>query len=113
MTEFTGTFAVTYNTVDTDNFGFLQITSTGAATQALVVDGTANVLGEGTVDVTMPIAVRAVSAGTHFRGYADNKLVTHGHASAGRPGHVGLRVNGTGRLLVAELSAVNAGGQDH
>ena len=43
---------------------------------------------------------RVVGDQTHFRAYANEILVTHGHKDAAGSGFVGLRLNGTGTVLL-------------
>ena len=44
-----------------------------------------------------------VAAGRHLRGYLDGELLVHGHADPLPPARVGLSVEGSGTLRLAEL----------
>ena len=48
--------------------------------------------------------VRAVGDGTHFRGYVDGTMIVHGHGDAASPGVAGLRLDGTGTVVLRRLS---------
>jgi uncharacterized membrane protein len=53
------------------------------------------------------IKLSVVGDGTHFRGYIDDKLYTHGHAPELKPGSVGLIIKGTGALLFNKIEAIS------
>ena len=114
LSDFDGNVAVTYNTRDASNYGALRIGSDGAIGQVLVADGTDNVLDSGQIQVGDAKApFRVVSAGTHYRAYAGGSLIAHGHGKAGLPGRVGLRMDGTGTLLIRRLAAISTSGHEH
>lgn len=46
---------------------------------------------------------RAVGDGSHFRGYVNGKLITHGHAKELPPGPVGLHFEGSGKILLKNI----------
>jgi len=57
---------------------------------------------------------RAVADQTHFRAYADQKMIAHGHGDAGGTGPVGIRLNGSGTVLIDYLQTASLrGGMDH
>jgi uncharacterized membrane protein len=47
---------------------------------------------------------KAVSAGTHYRGYLNGKLKVHGHGDSVAEGKAGLLIDGTGILRIANIS---------
>lgn len=57
--------------------------------------------------ITIPsgwLKLRSVSAGGHFRGYLNGKLVVHGHGEAAPPGKVGVLLEGAGQLRIARMA---------
>jgi len=50
------------------------------------------------------VEYKSVSAGDHFRGYENGKLIVHGHGAAGPEGKVGLELEGTGNIRIAKIS---------
>lgn len=56
--------------------------------------------------VTTPsgwVKLRFVSAGEHFRGYLNGKLIVHGHGEAAPSGKVGIVLEGTGKIRIAQM----------
>ena len=49
------------------------------------------------------ISVRVFGGGGHSRGYINEELLTHGHADDLPPGRFGLRIEGTGRILLESI----------
>ncbi len=47
---------------------------------------------------------RVVSSTTHFRGYVDNELIVHAHAAAPPAGKAGIRISGSGKVTLTEMS---------
>lgn len=57
--------------------------------------------------ITIPtgsLKLKSVSAGEHFRGYLNGKMVVHGHGEAARPGKVGVLLEGAGQLRIARIA---------
>jgi uncharacterized membrane protein len=73
--------------------------------QGRVVDGERSIFATGPAQGGGWQWIRAVGDGTHFRGYVDGEMVVHGHGDAAAPGPVGLRLEGTGTVLLRHLSA--------
>lgn len=69
--------------------------------------GKMRVMDRASYDATGWISLRAVGDGRHFRGFVNDKLVTHGHADELPPGRVGLLVDGRGVLLIDKISVTS------
>lgn len=110
LSEFTGTVALVHHVRGPQDYDFLEVEkpASGQAVVRLgrVEAGHTEVFDEEAARLTTPIALRAVAAGTHFRGYVGEALITHGHGPAADAGRLGLRMDGTGSLGVQRLAAV-------
>ena len=71
-----------------------------------MVDGQPEVFEQGQTDTSKPLYVRVVASGTHFRGYIDKQMVVHGHGDAPEAGGVGLKLEGSGTLLLEQIELV-------
>lgn len=113
LSGFTGRAALVHHVQDAQNYDFLSIeTSAGGGTvrQGRVRNGAVETFDEKALGADAfgggTVALRAVAYGTHFRGYLDGELVTHGHGDAAPTGHAGLLIDGTGPLRLLTLEAV-------
>jgi uncharacterized membrane protein len=104
MSALKGIVNMTYNVQDKDNYDFVSIASDGTVKQGRMANGEAEIFEEGTTDVSKALFVRVVGNGTHFRGYIDKKMVVHGHGDAPEAGSVGLKMEGSGTLLIKKMS---------
>ncbi len=99
-----GIVMLTNNVQDELNFDFVSISSNGAVKQGRMLKGKEEIFEEGTTDVSKPMFVRVVGNGTHFRGYVDKKMIVHGHSDAPKAGGVGLKINGSGTVVLEKMS---------
>ena len=72
--------------------------------QGRVAGGKRSTFATGTAEMDGWRTVRAVGDGTHFRGYVDGTMIVHGHGDAASPGVAGLRLDGTGTVVLRRLS---------
>ena len=111
LSGFTGTAMLAHHVRDAQNYDFLAVEtgSNGTATlrQGRVADGVETTFDTGTATLAAPVALKTYAVGTHFRGYADDTQVTHGHGDAAPPGRVGVRADGTGTVRVLALSVTS------
>ena len=109
LSGFTGTATLAHHVRDARNYDFLAVETgaDGPATvrQGRVVDGVETLFDRGTATLGRTVSLKTYAVGTHFRGYADGRQVTHGHGDAAPPGRVGLRLDGAGSARVLTLSA--------
>jgi|AntRauTorckE6833_2_1112554.scaffolds.fasta_scaffold01876_9 uncharacterized membrane protein len=99
-----GKIMLTNNVVDGSNFDFVSIASDGAVKQGRLVNGEEEIFEEGTADISKPMFVRVVGNGTHFRGYVNKEMVVHGHGDAPKAGGVGMKIEGSGTVLLEKMS---------
>ncbi len=104
VSGFTGTVRLVHHMQDAHTYDFLEIAQ-GRLRQGRLSEGEETIFDEATIDTPSWISLRAVSDGTHFRGYANDELLTHGHGSKPLAGPVGLYFDGHGEVLLSQLSA--------
>lgn len=51
--------------------------------------------------------MRGVSDGGHFRGYINQKLITHGHGAEQPAGRVGIYIEGTGTISISDFKVTS------
>jgi len=102
LDDFDGSFRLTHHVQDADTYGFLAIED-GMMKQGRVDNGEMTVMEEKPFTASGWQTLRVVADKTHFRGYADGTLITHGHGDAPAPGTVGLRLDGTGIAFIKSL----------
>ncbi len=99
-----GIVMLTNNVQDELNFDFVSISSDGEVKQGRMLKGKERIFEDGTIDVSKPMFVRVVGNGTHFRGYVDKKMIVHGHSDAPKAGGVGLKIKGSGTVVLEKMS---------
>lgn len=110
---FDGSFMVVTHVVDAENFLFTSYAN-GSVRQGRSENGDLILMADESFAPKGWINIRAVADQTHFRAYADQQLVAHGHGDAGTDGPVGIRINGTGTVLIDFLqTSALRGGDDH
>ena len=102
LDDFDGSLRLTHHVQDADNYSFLAVED-GVMKQGRVQNGETAIMDEKPFTPSGWQTLRVVADKTHFRGYADGSLITHGHGDAPAPGTVGLRLEGTGTALVGSL----------
>ncbi len=110
---FDGSFMIVTHVVDAENYLFTSYAN-GSVRQGRSENGDLILMADEPFTPKGWVNIRAVADQTHFRAYADQQLVAHGHGDAGTDGPVGIRINGTGTVLVDYLqtSSLRPGG-DH
>lgn len=99
---FNGGLRVVHNVQSADDYYFLELKGSEIRL-GNVRSGAVEIFDEGAVAASDWMHLRLVSHGTHFRGYVNEKMVVHGHAKAPAPGRVGLRLEGTGSILLDDF----------
>lgn len=99
-----GMVMLTNNVQDESNFDFVSVASDGAVKQGRLVNGEEELFEEGTTDVSKSLFVRVVGNGAHFRGYVNKEMVVHGHGDAPKAGGVGLKIKGSGTVVLEKMS---------
>lgn len=104
LETFEGTVSLIHHVQDRQAYDFLAVEGS-TLRQGRVAGGERSTFATGTAQTGGWRTIRAVGDGTHFRGYVDGTMVVHGHGDAAPPGRVGLRMDGTGRVVLRCLSA--------
>jgi uncharacterized membrane protein len=104
LDDFEGTASLVHHVQDAQTYDFLAVEG-AAVRQGRVSGGKRSVLDEASADTDGWRTYRAVGDGTHFRGYLGGEMIVHPHGEALAPGTVGLRLEGTGTVLLRHLSA--------
>jgi uncharacterized membrane protein len=99
LDRFNGSVSIVHHVRDAQNYNFLALED-GKMRQGRVRDGVTEIFDEEEQAGNDWFTLRVVADGTHFRGYVDGKLVVHGHSDAPAPGPVGLRLEGSGTVLL-------------
>lgn len=99
MTHFDGTVMLVHHVIDGDNYHFTAVSRTDMR-QGHSENGDLYLLDTKPFNANGWHTYRVVADLTHFRAYADQELVTHGHKDDAGSGYVGLRLNGTGQVLL-------------
>ena len=102
--DFAGRVQLVHHVQDAENYDFLEV-GDGMIRQGRVTGGERRVFDEKPHETSGRLDLRAISSGTHFRGYASEEQLTHGHGDAPPAGAVGLRLDGTGPVRLERLSA--------
>jgi uncharacterized membrane protein len=108
--EFEGSFALGARVEGDSSGGFLRIRSDGGAQLVARREGKEQLLDEAETPLSgseMKIGLSAV--GRHWKGFADEQTVVHGHAKLPGSGRAALLLDGTGtiRLISLRISPVN------
>lgn len=99
LSDFEGSVMFVHHVQDAQNYHFTALAD-GEMRLGTSEGGDLYLLDEKPLDTAGWHTYRVVGDGTHFRAYSDETLVTHGHGDAPDPGTVGLRLNGTGTVLL-------------
>lgn len=101
--DLTGEVMLVHHLQDAQNFDFVSLNSEGEIRQGRVEQGSTTIFQEGSYEATGTLFVRVVGDGTHFRGYVNREMKVHGHGDAPNEGSVGLRIQGTGSVLISKI----------
>ncbi|MEL7832851.1 DUF2231 domain-containing protein [Fodinibius sp. Rm-B-1B1-1] len=104
LSDFEGDISLVNHVQDAQNYDFVTLTSDGKISQGRVSDGNREVFAEESYSASGMLFIRTVGNGTHFRGYINKEMVVHGHGDAPEAGSVGLKLNGTGTILIDRMT---------
>lgn len=101
--EFKGTVRLIHHAQNTDNYEFVAING-NLMKLGRIVNGKETIFNEGDFDSASGwLNLRVSAAGTHFKGYINDKTITHGHGDKMKNGFVGIMLEGTGTLLLKSI----------
>lgn len=93
--------------------GFVVDTRDGSA----VLTATSGELHRQTAELGERVELATSALGSHYKGYVDGAVVTHGHTDAEGPGYPGILLDGVGRVRVVSITiegeAPPTTGHDH
>ncbi|MDZ7692360.1 MAG: DUF2231 domain-containing protein [Balneolaceae bacterium] len=104
ISDFEGELSLVNHVQDADNYDFVTLTSDGTISQGRVSNGDREVFAEESYAASRMLFIRTVANGTHFRGYINKEMVVHGHGNAPQSGSVGFRIDGSGTVLIDQIS---------
>jgi uncharacterized membrane protein len=109
FSDFEGEVELVNHVQDIENYDFVTLSSDGTITQGRVSNGKHTIFGEESYSASGMLFVRTVVNGTHFRAYINKEMAVHGHGDAPEAGSVGIRLHGSGTLLIDkfELTQLN------
>lgn len=104
LSNFDGEVELVNHVQDAQNYDFVSLSSDGTITQGRVTGGNRNIFGKESYLASGMLFVRTVVNGTHFRAYINKEMAVHGHGDAPQAGSVGLRLNGSGTVIIDSIS---------
>ena len=104
--EFDGELQLVFHVQDVETFDFLSVDNT-AVKLGRMDGGVSNIFEEKPLAESGWLFPRVFGGDGHFRGYVNGELLNHGHADDLAPGPFGLRVNGTGTILIERIQVQN------
>ena len=102
LDEFDGELQLVLHVQDEETFDFLSVGDTSVKLGRMKA-GERTVFEETPLEDDGWLFLRVFGGDGHFRGYVNGELLTHGHADDLAPGPVGLRVDGTGTVLIEKI----------
>ncbi|MCB0719885.1 MAG: hypothetical protein KDD65_15670 [Bacteroidetes bacterium] len=110
--DFEGSIRIASQAQDVDNYIFLELAG-GMMRQGRLRNGSEQIVDEGSFKWNGLERFRLVEDQTHFRTYEGSKLITHGHGPAADAGRVGLRLEGSGTVLIGAILVTPLRPEDH
>ncbi|HET8865261.1 MAG TPA: DUF2231 domain-containing protein [Gracilimonas sp.] len=98
-----GEIELVHHLQDADNYDFVSLNSEGVIRQGRMQNGNTTIFAEGTFEADGKLFLRVVGDGTHFRGYVNREMKVHGHDDAPESGNVGLKIQGSGSVLISQV----------
>lgn len=106
ISDFKGAFYIVHHLEDSLNYDFVRINSAGSLILGRLRDGSSEIYAKGESTRRGMQFIRVVSDGTHFRVYVNKELVAHGHGDAPPRGPAGIKLEGSGTLLIDRMTLV-------
>jgi hypothetical protein len=101
--KFKGTVRLIHHAQDTENYEFVAINGNHMKL-GRIVNGKETIFNESDFDSASGwLNLRVSAAGTHFKGYINDKTITHGHGDKMKNGFAGVMLEGTGTLLLKSI----------
>lgn len=103
ISEFKGEVSLVNHVQGPRNYDFVTLSSEGTITQGRVVEGKRKIFAEEKYSASGLLFIRTVGNGTHFRAYINKEMAVHGHGDAPEPGSIGLKMDGSGTILLDKI----------
>lgn len=101
--KFKGTVRLIHHAQNTENYEFVAINGNHMKL-GRIVNGKETIFNESDFDSASGwLNLRVSAAGTHFKGYINDKTITHGHGDKMKDGFAGVMLEGTGTLLLKSI----------
>ena len=110
MDDFDGTVMFVHHVIDDKNYHFTSISKTEMKL-GKSENGDLFLMDSKPFSPKGWTSYRVVVDQTHFRSYADQQLISHGHGDDPGSGVVGLRLNGSGTVLLDYMQTVSLRGE--
>ena len=107
---FDGTVMFVHHVIDEKNYHFMSVSKTEMKL-GKSENGDLFLMDSKPFSPNGWMSYRVVADQTHFRSYADQDLITHGHGDDRGSGVVGIRLNGSGTVLVDYIQTVSLRGE--
>jgi uncharacterized membrane protein len=112
LDKFNGRFSLVHHVQDKDNYDLFD-KGIGQIRLGRVEQGKLVVFDESAMKVENWFTLKTVGTKGHFRGYVNDKLVTHGHAKDLLAGSVGFALQGKGIILIKTMETISLDKNDH
>jgi len=101
--DFLGTISVIHHAKDLSNYEFVSIDGSNMKL-GRVVNGKEEVFDESEFAANSDwMSLKVTAAGTHYKGYMDDKNITHGHGDKMEKGFVGIMLEGKGKVQIKSI----------
>jgi len=107
LSSFDGDVSLVNHLQDAQNYDFVTLSSDGDISQGRVSGGNREVFAEESYSASGMLFIRTVGNGTHFRGYINKEMAVHGHSDAPEAGNIGLKLDGSGTILIDAIQLTN------
>ena len=110
LDDFVGTVMIVHHVIDENNYHFTSA-SNEEMKQGRSENGDIYLMDNKPYSPSGWHSYRVVADQTHFRSYSDQALTVHGHGDDPGSGWVGIRLNGTGTMLLDYMQTVSLRGE--
>ncbi|MCI0444579.1 hypothetical protein L0152_15395, partial [bacterium] len=113
LNEFQGTFALVHH-VSKNQLDYFSIAGKKLLTLGRKQsDADKTFTKKDTIIPSNLISVKAVGAGTHFRGYLNDAMIVHGHGEAAPKGQAGILLEGVGTIALSRIEVTPITSEGH
>jgi len=100
--EFNGIVRLVHHVSDANTYDLLEL-GNSTVKQGRMQQGKLLTFDSGEYTASQWITLKVVGTKGHFRGYVNQKLVTHGHGADLAPGKLGIYLRGSGKIKLSGL----------